>query len=152
MGIIAPSDVFSNSVKSFYHCVSREKNNYMITSGLIIGNYCIITIYKSPKFTFTNFKNNVNKVYEAIEKENISQIIIIGDFNINILNCTTNLSLPLLKFMQSKNLYLVIHKNSITTDNNTLIDLCFSNNPNIVINIFESMYSDHKPLWFQIEC
>lgn len=75
-----------NIIKLFDHCVSRETNNYMITSGLVIKNYCIITIYKSPKFTFGNFKNNVNKVCLAIEKENIPHIVIIGDFNINVLN------------------------------------------------------------------
>lgn len=139
-----------NKVKSFYHCVNKEGNNYMITSGLIIQNYCIITIYKSPKFTFTNFKNNINKVYQAIEKENVVYIIIIGDFNMNILNEKNNLSKNLLEFMKSKNLHLVVDNNSITTDNNTLIDLCFSNNQNIIINIFESIYSDHKPLWLQI--
>lgn len=124
----------------------------MITAGVKIKNYCIITIYKSPKFTFASFKSNITKMCKAIEKENTPHIIVIGDFNINILSADSNSTTSLLQFMESKNLYLIMNNNTITTDNNTIIDLCFSNNKYKEINIFESIYSDHKPLWFQVEC
>ena len=43
-----------------------------------------------------------------------------------------------------------ISENSITTDKNTAIDLCFSEDPSLKVNIYETLFSDHKPLWFII--
>ena len=45
---------------------------------------------------------------------------------------------------------LRISENSITTDRNTAIDLCFIENPSSKVNIYETSFSDHKPLWFII--
>ena len=115
--------------------------------AISIGNEAIIFVYKSPQGKFTDLQSMLQEAFSESSKLHLNQINVVGDFNIkyqpNELNYTA-----LQTLMTSNNYFFSLNENDVTTDHNSLIDLCFSSNKNFHAFIFESVTSDHKPIWF----
>ncbi|KAI5693521.1 hypothetical protein M8J75_000652 [Diaphorina citri] len=108
----------------------------------------IIFLHKSPHCSMTNFRKHVENCLESLQNHGVGRIVIVGDFNINIQDEKGAQFLQ--NFLSPHGLELCISENTVTTDNNTVIDLCFSNIQGCVAYITESVISDHKPVWFVI--
>lgn len=94
------------------------------------------------------FKIEVEKILtEILQIENPSRIIIIGDFNFNVINNTENF---LSSFMGEYGLKNKLNISEPTTNFNTQIDIIFSNIKNLKTGVYESYFSYHKPVFFQI--
>lgn len=79
----------------------------------------------------------------------MSDIFVVGDFNIKYDDNDSEYS-KLNQLMHNERFHFILNSDSITTDHNSLIDLCFSTKISAIGNIFESVVSDHKPIWFEI--
>ena len=91
-----------NTRENFGHAVfireSKLKNdpfynnsyqNFINVSGLIVNNTAIIFVYNKSDAPFSNLETMLKEVFEITKQYMISNIIIIGDFNID-LRCDTD--------------------------------------------------------------
>uniref|UniRef100_A0A8D8WGM7 ATP-dependent DNA helicase n=2 Tax=Cacopsylla melanoneura TaxID=428564 RepID=A0A8D8WGM7_9HEMI len=106
----------------------------------------IMYLHKSPQCSVMNFKKHVENCLQSLQNHGVDNIVVVGDFNINVQD---EKGAQFLKnFLSPYGLTLCTSENTVTTDNNTVIDMCFSNIQDFVAYITESVISDHKPLWF----
>ena len=103
-------------------------------------------IYKHPKQTIPDFlDNHLLPLLETLSHEN-KQILVMGDFNINCLNCDDKNTANFLDTMFSYSYLAFINTPTRVTDHsNTLIDNIFYNKPmlNITVESISSVISDH---------
>ena len=114
-------------------------------SSIKIDDICIISVYNSPNSSFDVLKRHVNKVI-TISKPFCENIIVVGDFNIN-LKIKTNYKL--IEYMESFGLTLINKLNKSSTNARTQIDYCFTNMNDLQSDYFESLTSFHKPIWIR---
>ena len=71
------------------------------------------------------------------------QLILLGDFNINLLEDKT-----ISNFINNDfSLFNALPNNSVTTNKRTFIDWCFiCKNLNVKASVYETYYSYHKPI------
>jgi hypothetical protein len=96
------------------------------------------------------FLNNLLILIEQFYFDNI-ELVIFGDFNVNINNKLESDSL--LSLMNKYGLKNTIGYDLSSTNYNTQIDLCF-NTLNLTLKLkagyFENLYSYHKPIWIML--
>lgn len=110
----------------------------------------IIGIYRSPAGNVNVFLENFESIIKKILSKNCSyKIIIGGDFNIEMANPTTNVSLTFLNLLRS---YNFVCSNKNPTRNKACID-------NIIVNFSKDLYksrvlggcfADHDPLLLEV--
>ncbi|XP_055687292.1 uncharacterized protein LOC129792356 [Lutzomyia longipalpis] len=132
-------------IKSEQLYSNREKV-FSVTLFLIEinNNLSIITGYKSPQTPFAKFKNSFENLYSQVANQ--SEVIIMGDFNFNTYEGKEDKNF--VKLMKEYNLSNQLDPKGSTTKCDNQLDVIFSNivNP-IVTGIYESYFSDHKPVY-----
>ncbi|CAF4306693.1 unnamed protein product [Rotaria magnacalcarata] len=119
--------------------------NHIEYSSIKIDDICIIFVYNSPNSPFDVLKRHINEVITA-SKRFCENIIVVGDFNIN-LKIKTNYKF--IEYMKSFGLTLINKLNKNSTNAKTQIDYCFANVNGWKCDYFESLTSFHKPLWIR---
>ena len=115
-------------------------------SNIIVG-----CIYKHPCMSVTEFNDIISPVLQQISTEN-KTIILLGDFNIDLIKCSTdNNTSEFFNLVSSYNLlpYITL-PTRITDRSQTLIDNIFSNSTStqIISGNLTSTVSDHLPQFF----
>ena len=123
---------------TFIEIVNPKKSN------ILVG-----VIYRHPSMDLANFNcNYLNKLLENIYKEQKS-ILLLGDFNVNLLNYNEhNQTNEFLDSLSSNSFIpLVLQPTRITSHSNTLIDNMFSNviDPDIISGNLTATISDYLP-------
>ena len=105
-------------------------------------SYNVLCIYRSPSASKAEFLDVLDEISNEIQ---IKNLIIIGDFNIDILK-KEQYSERLITEMDNKGLQQLVRKPTrITQNSKTIIDLVFTNIPNIAANVLNSpKLSDHS--------
>ena len=103
----------------------------------------VMAVYKPPAVPLQCL---LNSLYSAVRKncERDCQLIIMGDFNIDIYGSTSDYE-QLEQFMSDMGLQQ--HVNEMTTDMRTAIDHIYSNLENITCGVSETYFSYHKSVW-----
>ena len=106
----------------------------------------IIGIYRSPRVVVSCLLTAIRTTLE----ENPSQVIFMGDFNVNWLDEVERRSLDNL-MINEKGLEQLI--SSCTTDNGTLIHHLYTNliEEDVKAGILETYFSDHKAIWASVK-
>ena len=106
----------------------------------------VMAVYKPPAVPLQCL---LNSLYSAVRKncEGDVQLIIMGDFNIDIYGSTSDYE-QLERFMSD--LGLKQHISEMTTDMRTAIDHIYSNLENITCGVSETYYSYHKSVWIAV--
>ena len=134
------------------HCWlnDRDKNYYVDLIHLNINDINIVTGYKSPDTNNAVFFNQLFKIIDNIESnEKNFNTILIGDFNFDLY--TENSSFE--KLLNKNNFKRALLSELPTTNFSTQIDIIFVNENmnNYVTGIYESFFSDHKPIFIGLE-
>ena len=114
-------------------------------SSIKIDDICIISVYNSPNSSFDVLKRHMKEVL-SISKKFCEDMILVGDFNVN-LKIETNQKL--IEYMKSFGLTLLSKLNKSSTNAKTQIDYCFTNMKDLTSDYFESLTSFHKPIWIR---
>lgn len=126
-----------------------EKKHFLDTVSYLFKNCLITFFHRSPRYSFIGMLLFFDFIINKGHCMNIRDMVIIGDFNTNLMQ-ESNEKSQLLRFMTHNGFHQCQNNNFPTTDNNTMIDLCFSNIQNLKCHIYESITSDHKPLYFYL--
>lgn len=126
-----------------------SNTNHCTVVGVKIKTTNICLVYKSPKASFTLLQNMLHECIIESYSQNVQHSYFIGDFNIKCQLSDANFE-KLEDFFSQYNVQFILNKDEVSTDHNSLIDLCFSTNQQTRAHVFESVISDHKPIWFQI--
>lgn len=110
-----------------------------------VKDYYLISGYKSPKATTSMFKNILKRVMEKVTTD--TKMILIGDFNYNMLNYQDHSNNFLINHVNQYKLETKLPSHSITTDAHTQIDIIFANFDDINCGVYESYFSYHKPIF-----
>jgi hypothetical protein len=125
-----------------YEYTGRDHIEY---SSIKIDDICIISVYNSPNSSFDVLKRHMNEVI-SISKRFCENIIVVGDFNINLKIKTNH---KFIEYMESFGLTLINKLNKSSTNAKTQIDYCFTNMKDLKSDYFESLTSFHKPIWIR---
>ena len=92
-------------------------------------NIVVASIYRHPRYNFTDFFSSLEKSLHILTKEN-KEIYLCGDFNIDLLQIETNNSYKQFYDMLCSYGFLpkIIQPTGVTEYNSSLIDNIFSNN------------------------
>jgi hypothetical protein len=116
-------------------------------SFLMNGKYRLVTGYKSPRISDSEFSKKLQKILTADKSKNL---LVMGDFNCNIFNDDNNESF-LKKLMISRyNLKSLLPSETVTTNLGTQIDVIFSNMQFVRSGVYETYFSYHKPIYSKI--
>lgn len=132
----------------------KEKNYFIIETFILDFSSLIVllSVYKSPNYPNGIFLQTINSIISDLKQKNYVFFIVIGDFNINIMNTSeiNQFDIKSLKeFMRKNILNFCLSEDQPSTDNNTQIDHCYSNINKLQCNYYESfpVISYHKPIW-----
>ena len=112
------------------------------------ANIVVGCIYKHPSMDSNSFYNKLQPLLHSISNEN-KRLILMGDFNINLLNADTDTAVN--SFVDILSSYLLLPNinipTRITSTSKTLIDNIFCNfsDPNFISGNLISGISDHLP-------
>ena len=108
------------------------------------------TIYKPPSADCNVFIDSIQNILSTINRSKIYDLMLCGDFNIDLINKDCNNSTSSLNTTYSLSLLPIISIPTRITDNSaTLIDNFFINEPcNFESGIIISDISDHFPIFF----
>jgi len=117
------------------------------------ANFIIGCIYKHPKFDVNDFNVNISMLLSKVDTEK-KNIILLGDFNIDLLSCKTNKSYSnFLDICASSHLFpFITLPTRITSESSTLIDNIFMSSSNYKTtsgNLTISI-SDHLPQFLML--
>ena len=107
----------------------------------------VISVYKPPEVCLENLYHALDICFQSIDC-NAVNIVVMGDFNTNILEESYNTK-ELLEYMNSFGLKSKIQK--YTTDFRTCIDHIYSNVENCLCDVGETYYSYHKVVWIALQ-
>ncbi|KAK3923861.1 Protein transport protein Sec16A [Frankliniella fusca] len=124
-------------------------NNHSTVFAMQLHEKCLMMVYKSPKAPWTMLQQQMKTMLQVCKSNNLSEICIMGDFNIRYQISESNY-VELTNFMQANNLFMLLDQTKVSTDHNSLIDLCLSTNTSLRADVFESVISDHKPIWLEL--
>ncbi|KAK3911117.1 ATP-dependent DNA helicase [Frankliniella fusca] len=128
---------------------SISGTNQSTVVALTVCSKTVIMVYKSPKCQWLVLQQQLQQAINTSLQNNVHEIAIMGDFNIKYQVSDPNFK-NLNEFMIQNNCLMVLDPTKVSTDHNSLIDLCFSTNPQTNSFIFESATSDHKPIWIEL--
>ena len=141
-----------NSIKCISEPYRCNFNDVEITVCVIhepIPNLHIIGIYRSKaKVSLQNFVTAINHTLDAITCYQNRPTIILGDFNIDLMDQCSSQCKTLINCLINQRGYTQV-LNQYTTDYCTQIDHIYTNVPNDVqsVGVLQSYYSDHKPVY-----
>ena len=143
------SDVFKSKV--IYPCtisIPTIETLFIETVKEINCRLLIMSISRPPSANAILFIDKLSELLSIIFGNGYDEIILCGDFNLDILNYDNNENtLNLLNSLASQSLIPIITKPSrITNQTATLIDNIFINQPNGIVSGI--LLSDHLPLFF----
>lgn len=124
----------------------QETKCFLDGASFLYQDNLITFLHKGPKYPTSKLISYLQLVMNKARLANIQNFVFLGDFNVNFLASSTEKN-ELCDFMNTYQLKLS-QSYFATTDNGTMIDLCFSNIPTVICKIYESITSDHKPIWF----
>lgn len=124
------------------------KVSFLDVASYFYKDILVTFLHKSPKYPISNFVSYLEFIASKAKNCNVQFMIIIGDFNIDFLKASTEKN-QIMNFM-TKHKLILCQDYFPTTDYGSMIDLCFSNIPLFMVNVYESLTSDHKPLWFKL--
>ncbi|KAK3908161.1 ATP-dependent DNA helicase pfh1, partial [Frankliniella fusca] len=136
-------------VKILFQNESISGTNHFTIVALTIFNTTVMMVYKSPKAAWNLVKQQLQQAITMSLKNQIYDISIMGDFNIKYQVSDPDFN-SLKDFMKGNNCFMILDTTKVSTDHNSLIDLCFSTNETRNAHIFESATSDHKPIWIEL--
>ena len=125
-----------------------EANSSLSVVSYLFKGIGITFLYKSPLFKTANLILHLHSTFEKFKVLHVQNCVVVGDFNINFMKISRDQDL-LHNFMKENKLTLRQNFTS-ATDYGTMIDLCFSNINVVNCKVYESVTSDHKPLWFNL--
>ncbi|KAK3921586.1 ATP-dependent DNA helicase [Frankliniella fusca] len=128
---------------------SISGTNHSTVVALTVCSKTVIMVYKSPKCQWLVLQQQLQQAINTSLQNNVHEIAIMGDFNIKYQVSDPNFK-NLNDFMIQNNCFMILDPTKVSTDHNSLIDLCFSTNPLTNAFIFESVTSDHKPIWIEL--
>jgi hypothetical protein len=120
----------------------QDKKSYFNCLGINIKDTNVLLVYNSVSTSKHELFVHLKDCFTKIKSENA---IIVGDFNINIM-CDTNRDF--IALMNDNGFSLM--NTGVTTNGNTQLDMVFARNCSTDINLYESYFSYHKPIWFII--
>ncbi|KAK3924354.1 ATP-dependent DNA helicase PIF4 [Frankliniella fusca] len=150
--IIYRTDCKSPKRKAFGTLVYNESisgTNHSTVVALTMFSKTVIMVYKSPKTAWNVLKQQLQQAITKSLENHICDITIMGDFNIKYQVSDPNYT-NLKSFMTEANCSMLLDATKVSTDHSSLIDLCFSTNTLNNADIFESVTSDHKPIWIEL--
>ena len=106
----------------------------------------MLGVYKPPKEELNNLTKILESYLQTIDLK--EKIIILGDFNTNLLELDSKQTKELLCFMETYKLTSKV--NQVTTNYRTRLDNIFTNISKCVCGVTENMYSYHKGIWSAI--
>jgi len=128
-----------NSILQFSIRKKSTDSGHFLFLQWCLDNVNLTTVYKSPKFSLRIF----NEELEALLQKLSGLVIVFGDFNINLKSPEGN---KLTELFQRYGLFSALVIGTPSTNQDTQIDLCFTNHPNVIAWYYESYYSYHKPI------
>ncbi|KAK3914522.1 Ferrochelatase, partial [Frankliniella fusca] len=128
---------------------SISGTNHSTVVALTMFSKTVIMVYKSPKTAWNVLKQQLQQAITKSLENHIYDITIVGDFNIKYQVSDPNYT-NLKSFMTEANCCMLLDATKVSTDHSSLIDLCFSTNTLNNADIFESVTSDHKPIWIEL--
>ena len=126
-------------------------NNVEITVMVLshpIPSFHVVGIYRSKtNVSISQFIDALSHLHNSVLTNPTIPTVILGDFNINLLQDTTEQKALKIFLITDRGYKQLI--NQYTTDYCTLIDHIYTNVPQIVqsAGTLESYYSDHKPIF-----
>ena len=108
------------------------------------GYFQVVILYKYPKSSQTDFKNDLCCHLMPLVDLN-AKLVILGDFNIQI-DCANS---GFVEFMETV-FSCVQQIKEITTDSGSILDLIFAN-CQVGHDILEAYWTDHKLIYCAIE-
>ena len=119
----------------------------IITKTIEHPDLIIIGIYRSPRVVLSCL---LTAIRITLEENASSQVIFMGDFNVNWLDEVERRSLYNLMINENGFEQLV---SSCTTDNGTLIDHLYTNliEEDVQAGTLETYFSDHKAIWASVK-
>ena len=129
---------------SYFH---REKDkSVLINFEVYTGNRSInmLAVYKHPAQKQTIFTS----MLKDIPKKNQMDTIAVGDFNVNQLKPSSDLTM--LQNSMKTHFHIETKLLEETTDYHSSLDHIYSNISNISCGVLETYWSDHKGVWIAI--
>ena len=108
---------------------------------------CVIAVYRRPQLLLATFLSLLHDYLNHIQHQTIPTVIL-GDFNENLLPCTS--SSRLLQFMFSRGFSQLVKVP--TTDSGSLLDHIYCNGTatDILVDVVDTYYSDHDATYVSI--
>jgi hypothetical protein len=129
------------NVKLFDCHVYVDSSCFLETVAYVYEDVVVVFLHRSPRYKFEHLLLYLELIFNKCKVENILKIVVIGDFNVDFLSKSYE-HLTLKNFMLHHG-FLLCQKYFPTTDYGSMIDLCFSNIPNLLCEGYESITSDH---------
>ena len=108
------------------------------------GYFQVVILYKYPKSSQTDFKNNIRCHLRPVV-DLTAKLFILGDFNIQI-DCVNSVFVAFMETLFS----CVQQVEQSTTDSGSILDLIFAN-CQAVCAVIEAYWTDHKLIYCAIE-
>ena len=107
----------------------------------------VIGIYRSPKLALSSL---LAAIRATLQQNQSSNVIVIGDFNVNWFDEAARRSLYNLMINENA---LEQFISTCTTDNGTLIDHVYTNmfEEEVLVGTLETYFSDHKAIWASVK-
>jgi hypothetical protein len=121
----------------------------MLVKAIVhVSQIAILNIYVAPHSTLINIMNTIAKTLHYLNLNEI--IIILGDFNIDMLQSNEN-TIKLENYMCSYSVQFLLQK--VNHEQKTLIDHVWSNVPNVQSNIFllDAYWTEHDTICLLLE-
>lgn len=119
--------------------ILRDKNNesHYFVVIISINSLMVALCYKHPKYPVGGFLNSVSS---CMDRFHGSRIVVMGDFNVDILKNAHGVQ----EFFTTRGFENKLKENDVTTEYGTQIDACFSNFQETTAFVHETYYSYHK--------
>jgi len=117
-----------SEVQVYYEKQNIVSNtNHCTVIGMKLKTTSICLIYKSQKASLTLLQTMLHEFIMACHNQNVNHTYFIGDFNIKCQPSDDSFAY-LENFFKQYNVHFILNMNDVSTDHNSLIDLCFSSN------------------------
>ena len=107
-------------------------------------------MYNKTTAPFEQLKTFIKDAYDTLLSNfSTSHIMIVGDFNIDLKHLNDHETINLKEFLSEElNLIHVTPSNHSSTDYDSQIDHCHASTESIQAYYYETIFSDHKAIWF----